>query len=498
MNQRQRVGFLLGILILVVFLLAPAPEGMSPLAMRAAGVTLLVAAWWVTETIPIAATALVPLLLFPVLGVLDTKAVAAHYGHPYVWMLLGGFILAKAIEAHHLHKRIALTIISLIGTKKRTIMLSFMVATAFLSMWIANVAVTLMMLPIGLAVIDREETEHSSSEPDQFGLALMLSIAYAASVGGIGTLIGTPPNMVFAGMVGELYPDAPEIGFFQWMLVGVPLSAIFLPIIWLYLSRFFRISGTFSQGRAVIQQELRALGLVSAAEKRVGAIFVLTALGWMFRKDFQLGDHVLPGWASLLGLEDYVHDATVAIFSALLLFVVPTAGSRSAPLMRWALVKGIPWNVLILLGGGFAVAAAFASTGLAQWIGNALNFINQWPIFVVLLFVVFLIIFLTEISSNTATANIFLPILATTAVAGQAHPFLLMIPGAIAASCAFMLPSGTGTNAVVFGSGRIRLPDMARAGFWLNIIGVVVVTLVMYLIAIPVFGIATSLPDWAH
>ena len=294
MSKAQLAGLVAGIFILILFLFLPVPESMDPLAMKAAGITLLVAIWWVSEAIPIAATALVPLLLFPLFGVLGTKTAATNYGHPYVWMLLGGFILAKAIEVHNLHKRIALTIIKLIGTSKKIIILSFMVATAFLSMWIANVAVTLMMLPIGLAVINREEQSYSGDDKDQFGLALMLAIAYSASIGGIGTLIGTPPNMVFAGMIKELYPSAPEISFFQWMLVGVPLAIVFLPIIWIYILKFFKITGNFSQGNNLIEDELRSLGPMGSPEKRVLAIFVFTALGWIFRKDLQFDDFVVP------------------------------------------------------------------------------------------------------------------------------------------------------------------------------------------------------------
>ena len=503
MSKGQLTGLAAGIITLVLFLVLPVPESMNPLAMKAAGITLMVAIWWISEAIPIAATALMPLLLFPLLGVLETKTTASNYGHPYVWMLVGGFILAKAIEIHNLHKRIALTIINFIGTSKRIIILSFMIATAFLSMWIANVAVTLMMLPIGLAVTNREEQSYTNDTKDQFGLALMLAIAYSASVGGMGTLIGTPPNMVFAGMIKELYPSAPEISFFQWMLVGVPLAIIFLPVIWIYLLKFFKITGNFSHGHEVIREELKSLGPMGLPEKRILGIFIFTALGWIFRKDFQFDDFIIPGWASLFGVQDYVHDATVAIFSAILLFIVPAGYVKKqqnpvqgTKLMDWKSAESIPWGVVIIVGGGYAIANSFKSTELATWIGSELGFISQLPIFTVLLLIVFFIIFLTEINSNTATTNIFLPVLAAMAVAGDAHPFLLMIPATIAASCAFMLPSGTGTNAVIFGSGRIRIPEMAKAGFWLNLISIVVVTMLIYLIAIPVFGISSELPYW--
>lgn len=491
---RQTTGLLAGLFLFVITNLLPVPNGLTNEAMRAGSVTLLMAIWWMTEAIPISATALVPLALFPLLNVIDAKTVAANYGHNYVLMLLAGFFIAKAIELHGLHKRIALAIIQRIGTSRRSLVLSFMIATAFLSMWIANVAVTLLMLPIGLAVIAREEAE--TVETDAFGLALMLAIAYAASIGGTGTLIGTPPNMVFAGMVKSLYPTAPEISFFSWMLIGIPLVCIFLPIAWFFLVKFHRIEGSFAGSGDVIRQEVHALGKMSTAEKRVLIIFVITALGWIFRRGFTIDQTTLPGWASLLGVEDMVHDSTVAVVAALILFLLPS-GEGNKRLLDWDSAQSVPWGVPLIVGGGYSIAKGFSETGLATWIGNELGFISALPLLLVLLIVVLFMTFITEINSNTATANIFLPVLATMAIAGEAHPFLLMIPGTFACSCAFMLPSGTGPNAVIFGSGRVTIPQMSQTGLWLNIISVVVVTLAMYLIAIPIFGITSGIPIWA-
>lgn len=491
---RQTVGLFVGIFLFLLMIILPVPNGLSPEAMRAGAVTLLMATWWMTEAIPIFATALVPLALFPLMNVIDAKTVAANYGHNYVLMLLAGFFIAKAIEIHGLHKRIALAIIQRIGTSRRRLILSFMIATAFLSMWIANVAVALLMLPIGLAVIAREETE--TKEKDGFGLALMLAIAYAASIGGTGTLIGTPPNMVFAGMVKSLYPLAPEISFFDWMLIGIPLVIIFLPITWLYLVKYHKIEGSFVGSGEVIEKEVQSLGTMSKAEKRVLIIFIITALGWVFRRGFTIDQMVIPGWASLLGVEDMVHDATVAVVAALAMFLIPS-GKGTTRLLDWKSAESVPWGVPLIVGGGYSIAKGFSETGLATWIGNELGFISALPLILVLLLVVLFMTFITEINSNTATANIFLPVLATMAIAGQAHPFLLMIPGTFACSCAFMLPSGTGPNAVIFGSGRVSIPEMSRTGVWLNFISIVVVTLAMYLIAIPVFGITSGIPLWA-
>jgi sodium-dependent dicarboxylate transporter 2/3/5 len=302
--------------------------------------------------------------------------------------------------------------------------------------------------------------------------------------------------MVFAGMVKTLYPNAPEISFFHWMLIGIPLVIIFLPITWLYLVKFHRISGSFSGSDEVIQNEIQSLGSMSKAEKRVLIIFILTALGWIFRKGFTFGQTVIPGWSTLLGVENMVHDATVAVVAAVFMFLIPS-GENGKRLLDWKSAESVPWGVPLIVGGGYSIAKGFSETGLATWIGNELSFVSALPIFLVLLLVVLFMTFITEINSNTATANIFLPVLAAMALAGQAHPFLLMIPGTFACSCAFMLPSGTGPNAVVFGSGQVTIPQMSRTGLWLNFISVVVVTLVMYLIAIPVFGITSGVPIWA-
>jgi sodium-dependent dicarboxylate transporter 2/3/5 len=361
------------------------------------------------------------------------------------------------------------------------------------------------MLPIGIAIISKEEANGAPDDSeDRFGLALMLSIAYAASVGGTMTLIGTPPNMVFVGVLNQMYPEAPEISFVRWMMIGVPLALVFLPIIWFYITRYFKVSGSYEGSREVIRDQLRALGPMTVAEKRVLVVFIVTAIGWVFRRDIPLPFGTIPGWSTIFGISEYVHDSTVAMFSALLLFLIPTGAPKDPQtgqrprLLDWKSAESVPWGIIWIVAGGYALAMSFKETGLADWIGQEISWLAALPVFLVVLSVVFLLIFLTEINSNTATANIFLPILAAMSIAAGAHPFLLMIPATIACSCAFMLPSGTGTNAVVFGSGRVTIPEMAACGFWLNLIGVIVVTTVMYLIAIPVFGMTTAVPLWAQ
>ncbi|MFT4791016.1 MAG: sodium-dependent dicarboxylate transporter 2/3/5 [Arcticibacterium sp.] len=489
MNKSKQIGFWVGILILVISIIITPPEGMRPEAAKALGVTLLMAIWWITECIPIYITAFVPIALFPILGILDADLTTKNYGNNYVLMLLGGFFLAKSIEISGLHKRIALFIINKIGTSRRKIMFSFMLATAFLSFWIANVAVVLLMLPIALAIADKEE-ENKERNP-KFALALMLAIAYAASIGGTGSLIGTPPNMVFAGVFSKVFPDLQEIDFLEWMKIGVPIVIIVLPITWLYLIKYFKISGNFAGSKEVIDEEISSIGKLSIIEKRVFGVFIFTALGWIFRKDIELNNFILKGWSSLLGVEEYVHDSTVAMISALLLFTIPSGQKDSTDnrLLNWESASKIPWGVTMIVGGGYAIAESFNVTGLATFIASKLSFISEYPSIFVLVTVITFIIFITEINSNTATANIFLPVLAAMAIAAQMNPLLIMIPATFACSFSFMLPSGTGTNAVIFGSNRVTIPEMAKCGLGLNLIGIILLTMLMYLYVLPILTI---------
>lgn len=490
MNKSKLYGFWIGIIILLTLIIIPAPDGMKPEALRALGVALLMATWWITECIPIYATAFVPIALFPLLGILDANTTTENYGHNYVLMLLGGFFLAKSIELSGLHKRVALYIISKLGTSRKRIILSFMIATAFLSMWIANVAVVLLMLPIALAIVDKEE-ENEDRNP-KFGLALMLAIAYAASVGGTGSLIGTPPNMVFAGVFAKTFPEYPEIDFLQWMKLGTPIVLIILPIIWIYVTKYFKIHGHFAGSKIIVQQEIKAMGKLSTMEKRVFVVFVFTALGWIFRRDIELENFIIPGWSSLLGIKDYVHDSTVAIITALLLFSIPSGKTKSSQpkrLLDWDSASKVPWGVVMIVGGGYAIADSFNHTGLAEYLGSQMSFISTYPMLLILIIVIFIMIFITEINSNTATANIFLPVLAAMAVAGNINPILLMVPATFACSFSFMLPSGTGTNAVIFGSNRVTIPEMAKCGFGLNLLCVILLTMLMYMYVLPILSL---------
>ncbi|NND06727.1 MAG: SLC13/DASS family transporter [Saprospiraceae bacterium] len=488
----QKVGLWLGLSGLVILLNIPGLGSLSSEGQSALAVAWLMIIWWITEPIPIYATAFVPVVLFPILGILPASDLAASYGHSYVLMLLGGFMLAKGIEKQHLHKRIAFRVLSWLGTDKRLILLGFMIPTAFLSMWITNMAVVLIILPVAMALIDQEKAQSQSE--GQFGTALILAIAYAASVGGTGTLIGTPPNLVFTGLLDQLFPAAPEISFFDWLSIGIPLVMICLPIIWVYLSMFFGISGELVGGNQIIKEQSNELKKMSTGEKRALWIFALTAIGWIFRKDIVMGDLTLPGWSSILGIESYVHDSTVAIAGALAFFL--TKDGKGQSLLNWNAAASIPWGVAMFLGGGLALGASFKHTGLANWLASNLSGFEGLPLILMISLLVFLMIFITEVNSNTATAIIFLPILASMAMAAKINPLLLMIPATIASSFAFMLPSGTGTNTVVFASERLTVRDMARTGFWLNIIFSLLLPLILYLIVIPILGIENEAPSW--
>jgi len=486
------IAILGGIAFLVAALLLPVPAGMTAAARNAAAVVLLMAIWWITEAIPIYATALIPMVLFPLLKILPAGETAISYGHDLVLMLISGFFIAKAIEAQNLHKRIALVLIRALGTSRPRIMLSIMVATAFLSMWIANVTAALMMLPIGLAIITKEETLATTNS--RFGTAMMLGIAYSASIGGVSTLIGTPTNLIFSGMMTRIFPQAPPVSFFTWLKMGIPILIIFLPFIWYYLVHFFRIKGSIPGNRELIEVELRGMGKMSSGEKRV--MYILTVIGWVFREGFSFDRFEIPGWGKLLGVSDFVSDSTVGMLSAMLLFMIPAGDGKR--LLDWKTAGQIPWGVAIIVGGGYAMAAGFKSTGLAEWLGSQLAFVSNFPTLIVLFIVVGFVLLFTELNSNTATANIFLPVLASMAVAGSINPLLLMIPATFASSIVFIMPAGTGPNTVIFASNRLTIADMARAGIWLKLISMVLLPLILYVLIIYVFGIDLALPAWAR
>lgn len=439
--------------------------------------TVWIALWWVTEAVPIAVTALLPIVLFPLTGALDLSTTTASYGHKYIFLYLGGFILAMAIEKWHLHKRIALYIIKLIGTNVKNIILGFMIATAFLSMWISNTATSVMMLPIGMSIISQLKDNPSTIKDENkiFGKALMLSIAYSASIGGIATLIGTPPNLVFAGYIQEVYDI--EISFFQWLKFGLPISIVLLIISWLYITRFaFNFKqNQFPGGKTEIQKLISELGPMKREEKIVLIVFVLTAICWISRS-FIL-EKFLPG----------IDDTIIAIIAAITLFTIG-ATENDKRIIHWKEAVNIPWGIILLFGGGMALASGFEISGLALWIGTKMTLLQVLPLLLLILIVVFSVNFITELTSNLATTAMLLPILAPIAIKLDLNPYMLLVATTVAASCAFMLPVATPPNAVVFGSGYLRIPDMVRTGIWMNLISIIFLTAMVYFLLPLIWG----------
>ena len=459
--MRQTIGLFAGPLFTVLMLLSDAPTGMSEAAWRTAAAGVLMATWWITEAIPIPATALIPLALFPVLGILPMGKAAAPYANPVIFLFMGGFMIARAMESSQLHRRIAFSIIGLVGTRPRNLVGGFLVATALLSMWVSNTATAVMMLPMAASII-RFREDRGTSSPN-FSVALLLAVAYGASIGGIATLIGTPPNALLAGFMSESY--GVEIGFAQWMLLGVPLVLISLPLTWIILVRFvFPVPDDTAEDAAHPMSEQReSLGGISAHEKVVAAITLLVAAAWIFQP---LLSRALP-----------LSDAGIAIIGALLLFLAPVHWKTRKFALTWQDAEKLPWSVLILFGGGLSLASAVEETGLARWIGESLSVLKGLPPIVLVLVVTTLVIFLTELTSNTATAATFLPIVGSLAVGLGLNPMTLAVPAALAASCAFMLPVATPPNAIVYGLGKMTIPQMAKAGLWLNLVFIVLITL---------------------
>ena len=505
---KKKIFVLVGGLILFsTILLMPLPEGMTFSGKRLLAVIALMACWWIGEGTAIAVTALLPLILFPLLGIMSSKQVAPSYANHFVFLFLGGFMIALAMEKWNFHKRLALWIIVLIGTGVKRIVLGFMMASAFLSMWISNTATTMMLLPVGMAVVGqvaRQSTlngRHDKLSEQQviesMGLVLMLGLAYAASIGGVGTLIGTAPNIVFAGFYKNLYPENPEISFVEWMAMAIPVVIVFIPIVWVYLCKFVSPIplGQIEFAKSnedIIKHELVSLGKITRPEKMVACVFATTALMWIFRKPLELGSITIPGWSSLFSNSEMLNDSTVAMIMGILLMLLPVhfgPGSidydhRGHFLLDWKTVETrMPWGILLLFGGGFALASGFTKTGLTGWIGNQLVGLSSFPLWAVVLCVCLVITFLTELTSNTATSTIILPVMGAAAVVAGFHPLMFMLPATLSASFAFMLPVATPPNAIVFGSGWVTIPAMSRAGFALNLIGAVLVTtLALFLI----------------
>lgn len=470
----QNVGLILGPILFALILLLPVPEGMSGEAWKVVALAALMGSWWATEAIPVPATSLIPVVFLPLLEVGSIGEATAPYARPVIFLLLGGFIVAMGMQKWGLHRRIALAVVAAAGGHPAAMIGGFMAASAILSMWISNTATTLMMVPIAISVA--ETMLGGKINGHKFTIALLIGCAWAASIGGLGTLIGTPPNVFVAGFMEQELGR--EIAFIDWMLFAVPVVIAMVPVAWFILTQlFFRFEATdITGGQAVIADERAKLGRMTTPEKRVAGVLALMAFTWTFRT--LIND--LPGMA-------WLTDTAVAVAGALIMFLIPSGATepkeRNSMLLNWETAVTLPWGVILLFGGGLSLAAAISSTGLAVWLGNAMAVLTTIHLFLMMLVIVGVVVFLTEITSNTATTAALVPVLAAVAVAADIDPILLAAPTAMAASCAFMLPVATGPNAVIFSSGHIRIPDMARAGMALNVIGTFVVATICYALA---------------
>jgi len=478
------------ILFIVFFDLKPGHREIT----HTAAIAILMAAWWISEAIPLSVTALLPLILFPAFGIMDGKAVSSQYINHIIFIFIGGFMVALTMERWNLHKRLALKILMVFGTNPRYILLGFMLATAFLSMWISNTATTMMMIPIAIAIVSKLGELSEKEKVGKFSIGIFLGIAYSASIGGVATLIGTPPNLSFVRIFNIFFPNAPEISFARWFFFAFPISAVFLFIVWLLLSRLFCPRKGLAVDKRLFSDQYKALGPISFEEKVVLIDFLLLVLLWMFRSDINIGTFKIPGWANLFPQAKFINDGTVAVAMAFLLFLIPAKTRKGNRILDWKTAVRLPWGIVLLFGGGFALASGFKESGLSAFLGEQLQGLGSLPPFLVVACICVFITFLTELTSNTATAEILLPIMAALAVSIKVNPLLLMIPGTLSCSFAFMLPVATPPNAIVFSTERIRISDMARTGIILNLLGVILITTAVFLIGKGVFGIDLSAP----
>ena len=525
-----RTGRWLGPVLFLLILLVPTPDGMSVEGQRVLAVTALMSAFWLTQAMPIAATSLLPIVAFPFLGIQTADVVSQAFVNKQVFLFLGGFIIALGIEKWGLHERLALHIVRLLGTSLKRVILGFMLATGFLSMWISNTASTLLMTPIGLALVLSLQKSHALSvgeaAPEKvdrdgamgpFAISLMLSIAWSASIGGLTTLVGTVTNVQFQAIWEKQFPNAPELSAGDWLTAFGPVGFAMTLIAWWLLTWRMPVPEAGSVERGFFTDRLKQLGKPARAEWAMLGVFLATAFLWTFRKPLTFGDTFqLPGWQSIVNwvlveqlgaTEEFakksIHDSTVAILMAVVMFLIPVKKNDEGKpefLMDWETAQRLPWAILLLVGGGLAIAGAFKETGLAEWVGGVFaDSTANWPVWALILGICFVMTFLTEFATNMVIVTVMLPVLADTALQLQIDPRLLMLPATVSASCAFMLPIGTPPNAIVFSSGVLTMSDMARRGFVLNLVGVIFMTLATVFYLVPALDLdAKGVPDWAE
>ena len=466
--NHKTIGLILGPCLMATIWLSEPPKDLSIEAWRVAGIACLMGVWWATEAIPLVATALLPMALGPLMGILPAKEMSLAYASPTIYLLLGGFIVALGLERWNLHKRIALNVLIKAGQKPGTIIGGFMLATALLSMWISNTASTLMMIPIALSIASVIAPKYDTNfDHRNYTTVLLLGVAYAASIGGVGTLIGTAPNILVAGYLYEAYGI--EISFATWAMFGLPMVAILLPAAWFLLTKLIfpvRLPSN-SAAQNFIASSLQELGQISRPERRMLTIFICVALSWMFRSFL----NQIPGLENL-------SDTAIALIGALALFIIPSGDG--SPLMTWGWAKRLPWDVLLLYGGSIALASIVSSTGLGAWLGDHLLPFTLWPELALIALIVIVVLLLTELLNNSATVAAFLPVLGALADARDMDPIMLALPTALAASCAFMLPVATPPNTIVFGTGRITLGSMVRGGAGLNMLAIIFIPFTVY------------------
>jgi hypothetical protein len=496
--RRQLIGMIAGVMLaLLVYAVFPDSavtmvnqadpelETTDSMLRITAAVAVLMGVWWMTEAIPLAATALLPMVVFPLLQVIPLKEIAAPYADPTIYLFMGGFILALGMQRWNLHRRLALRVVLIVGTKPKQLIAGFMLATGVLSMWVSNTATAVVMLPIGVSVLQlTAETVGGMKNQKRFATGLMLAIAYAASIGSLGTIIGTPPNALMVAYMENTHDV--HIGFGQWMIVGVPLATLYMVIAWFALVTIFKPEvDSIPGGQELIRTELNKMGKMGFGEKATMVIFSLAVFCWVF----------IPVIIKQLGVDIEIADATIGLTAALAMFMIPADRKTGIRLMDWKTANELPWDVLLLFGGGLALSKMFSDSGLSIWIGELAKGLGSLPLILLIAIFAALVLVLTEFTSNTATAATFLPIMAGVAIGiglsanGNQNILLLTIPVALAATCAFMLPVATPPNAIAFGSGYVKIGDMIRGGVWLNIIGVVLVTMTTYFLAVPVFNI---------
>ncbi len=497
---RNTFGLLLGIVVFFTLLFFVDLEPGRPEITRTFAVAMLMAIWWVAEVIPLSVTALIPIAAFPMLGVIDGRTVSEAYINHIIFLFIGGFIMALAMERWNLHKRIALIILKWVGVSPARILFGFMFASMVLSMWISNTATTMMMIPIVTSIIYKIEESIGREKISKYAVGLLLGIAYSSSIGGNTTLVGTPTNLIFVRIFSLLYPSAPEISFTQWFIFATPITIIMFTAAFLLLYLLYRPREKWDALSAdTFKIQLKALGKASYEEKVVFVLFLLLAGMWITRSEISSDSFTFTGWASLFKSPGFINDGTVAIFISLLLFIWPAKNNGGGKIMDWETANRLPWNIVLLFGGGFALALGFEQSGLALWLGNQLSWVKGIPSIVFVLAIVALMSFLTELTSNVASTQMLLPVFASIAVATGDNPLLFMIPATLASSLAFMLPTATPPNAIIFGTGRLAISRMIRTGFALNLLGIFIITLMTYLLLGYVFGVDLSqIPEWAN